>query len=137
GESHLEISEEPFEIGRTYRVTGQWTNDKVLLWIDGQSVRMRRQEYQLYPSRLSLCFGGLASGLLPRDQGVRYFSGRIHRLSLHQGELPTNNDRLLTEFELAPSTVLAFNLDQGSGQTVTSEDDRYRAKLFNCQWIHD
>lgn len=141
GQSQLQVSLEPFEVNRTYRVTAKWENKQITLWVDGHPIATKSKDYALTPSNVSLCFGGIGEGLLPRSQGTRFFAGVIHRFSLHVGELPRST-QMLDDFTIKdPSIVLAFELDhrnesllENNGATVRSVVGDYLADLSDCTW---
>ncbi len=135
GESHLEIAVEPFVYGRPYLLAASWDGTSLQLCVDGRRVQTRREPYPLFPSEPALCFGGIPDGLLPSDQGTRFFNGVIQTIRVSQGPLP---DFATTASELMQqdaSTMALFEMKEGQGNvTVDSTNNRWQATLINPAW---
>lgn len=134
GESQLHIAIDPFVNNQTYLLAAHWDGSEARLWVDGKPIKTRLSSYPLVASETAMCFGGLADGLLPMDQGTRFFRGKIHKLRLSQHPLP-EPAKHESELVLHDSCVALFDLEEGSGNQVTDSSTReWIADLHDALW---
>ncbi|MEM6690300.1 MAG: hypothetical protein AAF664_12780, partial [Planctomycetota bacterium] len=98
GQIQLEIATKPIEMNQAIIIAGRWDGTQLSVLIDGQSVETTPSEYPLFSTEPMLCFGGLPDGLLPAEQGTRFFTGLIQAARVSKGMLPQparNRDELL------------------------------------------
>ncbi len=90
GQPRLIVSRSPVQVGQRQVLCGEWTGEKLRLYIDGNEVETRDLEYPMFPSRPGLYLGGVPEGILPAEQGPRFFDGTIYfvRISVLTGVAP-------------------------------------------------
>ncbi|WP_404309404.1 serine/threonine-protein kinase [Neorhodopirellula lusitana] len=137
GVSRLEVSRDSFELNRSYLLAAKREGDQIELWVNGRRVSTRHGDYDLESSRLSLCFGGVPEGYLPRHQGTRFFAGAIQQVKISKGKnlQPAQSDAEI--LLVAPSTVALFDLTTGGSTEAKSSVNGFRAHLFDTRWIRE
>lgn len=135
GESHLEVANQRLVFGRKYLLAARWDGASLQLWVDGKQVQTRRMPYPLFPSETALCFGGIPEGLLPSDQGTRFFNGTIHLVRVSTSPLPDPAQNPADLLQQDGSTIALFPMQEGiGGVTVDSTNHHWRATLFDATW---
>ena len=134
GVSSLQVSIESMNIGEMCLLAARWNGNEVELWVDGEPVQTRSVQYPLFPSDAMLCFGGTPAGLLPAEQGDRFFCGTIHKIRLSNSaqQSPAANR---SELKKRESSVALFDMQEGQGDVTTdATEHRWNAKLFETTW---
>ncbi len=134
GKSQLHIANESFVDREACLVAALWDGQQAKLFVDGERVTTTQSTYPLTASETALCFGGVTNGLLPMDQGTRYFRGRIHKLRFSNAPIPKPAKRT-SELTLNDSCVALFDLEEGNGnQVFGSGQSHWTADLHGASW---
>ncbi|TWU03854.1 serine/threonine protein kinase [Neorhodopirellula pilleata] len=135
GRPILEVSAEPVRFGQRQMVAAVRDTDQLQLWIDGERVQTRSLNFEPFPSRLGLYLGGVPEGILPIEQGPRFFSGELHglRLSMGKGFIPAATAEQLTD---TAATIALFRFDENRGQSTRDHtENQWNARLVNVVWV--
>ena len=135
GQPILEVCVEPVRFGQPQMVVVVRNDDQLKLWIDGKQAQTTPLQYDPFPSRSGLYFGGVPDGVLPREQGTRYFAGDLHSLRLSMGEAanPAVTDAELTA---TASTIALFRFNENKGLITRDRTEHgWDARLFDAVWV--
>ncbi|TWU54339.1 Serine/threonine-protein kinase PrkC [Rubripirellula tenax] len=134
GKSALEVTVDEMAMDETCLVAARWIGDDLELWINGKKAETQPIAYPLFPNDPMLCFGGTPAGMLPDEQGTRFFRGTIHSLRLSKHPLP-DPAVYRSGLDSQPSTLALFEMRAGQDNTTTdATDHRWTASLFDTRW---
>jgi hypothetical protein len=89
----LIISQTPIQFGQLQLICGQWSGEELQLFIDGTEVETRAFIYPMSPTAHGLYLGGVPAGILPEEQGPRFFDGTILKVRISElNETPPEQD---------------------------------------------
>ncbi len=99
GQPQLIASQPSIRYGERQMVCGEWTGEELRLYVDGSEVETEELTYPMSPTTHGLYLGGVPDGILPEDQGPRFFRGTIYsvRISEPDGSPPEKDWFALTK----------------------------------------
>lgn len=122
--SHLVLSNEEFRPGQTRLVAGLWDGDQLSLFIDGQPIPVRAIEYRMVPAVPRLYIGGIPDGVIPAEQGPRYFRGVVQRVRIRRSQRPLRMAQSSQAMTVDTDTLALFDLRQLSQNKLLDHTQR-------------
>ena len=122
--SYVSVSDEKAIVGKQQLIAARCEASTVRLYIDGRQVPSIAREYRMVATKKAFCFGGLPPGLLPLDVGTRFLSGKLHRLRVSTGNLPSAAMKPSDLLNRPGSTLALLQFSDVSGQYAVDESER-------------
>ncbi len=133
--SRLVVSDQHIRFGELTLVGGTWDGSELGLQINGQTVPVHPIEYDLYSGPVGLFVGGVPPGILPDEQGTRFFRGTIAALRIQQGNGAKPAKSLEAMRQATPTTIALFPFLEGKGLTVSdATENHWQGELLNATW---
>ena len=131
----LIVSESYVQYGKPTLVAGQLRDGQLTLWLNGTMQLSREIEYPMQPGPEELYLGGIPDGVIPAEQGPRYFSGTIFAVRIQSGKL-FSPARTLSELnQIDGSTIAMFPLNESSGGFCRdASSHQLRGELVGAKW---
>lgn len=124
--SIIYTSDEVAIVGKQQLIAARYHSGKVALFIDGREVPTSRRPYKMIAHGTTFCFGGIPDGLLPLDYGTRFIAGKLHRLRVSTGELPSPSSSILELKNQPGSTIALLQFSKTEGKHAIDESDLNR-----------
>ncbi len=133
--SRLIVTDQPIRFGELSMVCGTWDGRELGLQINGQTVPVHPIEYDLHPAQPGLYVGGVPPGILPVEQGTRFFRGTIAALRIQQGSGAQTAKSLDEMRRVTPTTIALFPFLEAKGLTASdATKNRWQGELRNAKW---
>ncbi len=131
----LIVSESYIRYGQPTLVAGRLQSGELSLHLNGSKAATMEIDYPMQPGPHELYLGGIPTGVIPAEQGTRYFSGVIAAVRIQSGNL-LPPARTIDEMRLIDSSTIAmFPLNENSGEICRdASPQRLRGEIVDATW---
>lgn len=124
------------QYGRPIIVGAQWRNDALSLTLDGEPVAVHEITYPMQAGPNGLFIGGIPPGVIPKEQGTRFFDGKIMAVRIQSGRLRPPARRIEEMSLVDDSTIAMFLLSERTGKYCHDiSSHQLRGELVQADWF--
>ncbi|MEQ1825617.1 MAG: serine/threonine-protein kinase [Pirellula sp.] len=133
--SKLVVSDSHVQYGQRVIVGAQWKDSELVLTLDGKRIATNEIEYPMQAGPKELYIGGIPVGVIPAEQGLRFFDGTIVAARIQSGKLQPMARNLDELFRVDQSTLAMFPMTERAGKFCNDVGPRQlRGELIQAIW---